>query len=359
MSRISAVELDDVGLHPHQLLEAGVAGAGVVDRDPRAALAQVGDRLLERVVVGHDLVLGDLDHDLVQVAAQGPLHDRGRERRRADVERQVGAEGATERLQRRADRHRLELGAEPAAVRQGEPDVRGAPAACPGSGRAPRSRRGARSRARRRAGRPGDRRVPGRAGASISRPLALGPGRGRALGSKRRVRRLPPRLAQYRAPSASWQRVDASSASAGKVAIPAEQLSSKPRTAIAATSPRARSATSKAASASVPGRISANSSPPTRAAMSSPRIASRSAEPTALRIVVAVGMAVGVVDRLEVVEVEDHQRDRAGELAAALELGPQGLVKAAVVGEPGERVGAGEAEQALVLALDQEQQGRR
>ena len=38
------VELDDVGAHPHQLLEAGVAGAGVVDRDLRAALAQVGER---------------------------------------------------------------------------------------------------------------------------------------------------------------------------------------------------------------------------------------------------------------------------------------------------------------------------
>ena len=39
-----AVELDDVRAHPHQLLEPRVAGAGVVDRDLRAALAQVGDR---------------------------------------------------------------------------------------------------------------------------------------------------------------------------------------------------------------------------------------------------------------------------------------------------------------------------
>ena len=52
--------------------------------------------------------------------------DVGGQRRRADVDRQVGVERAPERLEGGADRGRLELGAEPAAVRLGEPDVGGA-----------------------------------------------------------------------------------------------------------------------------------------------------------------------------------------------------------------------------------------
>ena len=74
------VELDDVGAHPHQLLEPGVAGAGVVDRDQRAALAQVGDRGRERVVVGDELVLGDLDHDPRRGLPASASLDRARRR---------------------------------------------------------------------------------------------------------------------------------------------------------------------------------------------------------------------------------------------------------------------------------------
>ena len=60
-SHEAAVELDDVGLHAHDLLEARVARAGVVDGDPGAAAAQLGEAGLERAVLGRELVLGDLD----------------------------------------------------------------------------------------------------------------------------------------------------------------------------------------------------------------------------------------------------------------------------------------------------------
>ena len=84
-----AVDLDDVRAHPHELLEPGVAGAGVVDGDHRSALAQVGDRGGERLVVGDELVLGDLDDQSLEVAGRVPPDDVGAERRGTDVDRQV------------------------------------------------------------------------------------------------------------------------------------------------------------------------------------------------------------------------------------------------------------------------------
>jgi hypothetical protein len=73
-----AVHLDDVRAQADQLLEAGVAGAGVVERDPRAALAQRGQLELERAVLGERLVLGELDRDALEVERQRAL-DLGRE----------------------------------------------------------------------------------------------------------------------------------------------------------------------------------------------------------------------------------------------------------------------------------------
>ena len=61
------VELDDVRAHPHDLLEAGVAGAGVVDGDPRAALAKGGEGVGEQAVADVDLVLGQLDDHVREV----------------------------------------------------------------------------------------------------------------------------------------------------------------------------------------------------------------------------------------------------------------------------------------------------
>ena len=119
-----AVELDDVGLHPHQLLEPGVAGAGVVDRDLGAALAQVGDRSASESSSGTN----SCSVISITIPSRSPrrarLDDVGSQRRGADVDRQVGAERAAERLERGSDRRRLELGAEAAAVRLGEPDIR-------------------------------------------------------------------------------------------------------------------------------------------------------------------------------------------------------------------------------------------
>ncbi len=59
-----AVELDDVRLHPRQLPQARVAGAGVVHRDASATLTQVLQCVADGLVLGDRLVLGDLDHDL-------------------------------------------------------------------------------------------------------------------------------------------------------------------------------------------------------------------------------------------------------------------------------------------------------
>ena len=59
----------------HQLLEAGMPGAGVVDRDHCAAFTQRGDRLGKRAVVGDELVLGDLDHDPVEHGAERALDE--------------------------------------------------------------------------------------------------------------------------------------------------------------------------------------------------------------------------------------------------------------------------------------------
>ena len=63
----AAVELDQVGVHPHDLLEAGVARAGVVHRYAGAAAAQLGEAVLESAVLGGQLVLGDLDDDVGEV----------------------------------------------------------------------------------------------------------------------------------------------------------------------------------------------------------------------------------------------------------------------------------------------------
>ena len=88
------VQLDDVRAQPHQLLQARVAGSGVVDRDPAAALAELGEHLRQRLVVGNELVLGYLDHDLVEISRQHLVDDWRREGRGADVQSEVGSVGA-------------------------------------------------------------------------------------------------------------------------------------------------------------------------------------------------------------------------------------------------------------------------
>src|SRR3954454_15045190 len=57
---------------------------------------------------------------------------------------------------------------------------------------------------------------------------------------------------------------------------------------------------------------------------------------------VAAGVAVAVVDLLQVVEITEQQRQPAVLAARTLELARQGLVPRAPVGQPGERVLAAE-----------------
>jgi hypothetical protein len=65
---------------------------------------------------------------------------------------------------------------------------------------------------------------------------------------------------------------------------------------------------------------------------------------------VALGVAVGVVDALEVVEVDDHDAERAAGDGGGVDLAPQALLGAAVVEQPCEAVGGGLVAQVLALA---------
>ena len=118
------VELDDVRTHPHDLLQAGVSGAGVVDGDPRPAFPQGGEGVGEQAVAHVDLVLGQLDDHVREVVRKNTEHGVGGERRGADVDRDVGSGRPALACESGADRGRLELGPEPAGVRLREPGRR-------------------------------------------------------------------------------------------------------------------------------------------------------------------------------------------------------------------------------------------
>jgi hypothetical protein len=121
-----AVELDHVGLEAHDALEAGVAGAGVVNRHTGAALAQRREQRGEIGVVLDKLMLGDLDDDVVERAVERGL-DLGRgQRRRADVEGQVGTRRPARAVEREAQRAGLERRPQARAPGLGEPGVGGA-----------------------------------------------------------------------------------------------------------------------------------------------------------------------------------------------------------------------------------------
>jgi len=108
-----AVELDHVGLHPHHLLQTRVAGAGagVVDGDAGAALAQGAQHRLQPVVLKDLLLLGDLDHGAAQVVGQHGVDLRRAQGGRTQVHRQEGAFGPAGFR----DRHPYRLGLEPGA----------------------------------------------------------------------------------------------------------------------------------------------------------------------------------------------------------------------------------------------------
>ena len=110
------VELDHVGAHAHDLLEAGVALARVVDGDARAARPQRVEVALERVHVEHALLLGYLDDDAAEVGGQLLVHLGRGERRRAQVDRQEAALRAAGGGEREPHGVGLERRAEPEAV---------------------------------------------------------------------------------------------------------------------------------------------------------------------------------------------------------------------------------------------------
>ena len=118
-----AVELEDVGLDADELLQPRVAGAGVVDGDPRAARAQRGELDVERVV-GRESS-SSVSSITMSLRSSGSTAATSGETSAAGLTLSVrnvpagrpGTASAT------LDRARLERGAEPAAARLREPHV--------------------------------------------------------------------------------------------------------------------------------------------------------------------------------------------------------------------------------------------
>ena len=98
-----------------------------------------------------------------------------------------------------------------------------------------------------------------------------------------------------------------------------------------ATIRRSFSATDAAASASVSGRTTRNSSPPYRPAMSVARTLAASSCADVAQDAVAGGVAVGVVEALEVIEVQEDDRHRVPVAGGPRQL----LVHAVQDGLPG------------------------
>ena len=346
-----AVDLEDVGRDADQLLEPGVAGARVVERHARAACAQLGQARLERLAGREQLVLGELDHHVREVVGQG-VHRLGPEQRaRADVEREERAGRAAGDGERGAQRQRLELGAEAAAVRLSEPLVRAGAPARRRSARAPRSRRRGRWRARARAGTPaGSRR--GR-GAAAPRPRrarrrARGGRRGwrrsgasaggrrawRRRGRRRRARagRRPPGR-----PPGRWRRRPSTRDGGGRRA---------PRRARRGRARRLRAAGSPVdAGEHEHELLAAEPADGVAVADDGAQLRGRGGER-----LVALRVTVRVVDLLEVVEVEHDDAERAAGGRRGLDLAPQALLRTAVVEQAGEAVRGRLLAQVLALA---------
>ena len=96
-----------------------------------------------------------------------------------------------------------------------------------------------------------------------------------------------------------------------------------------------------AASPSVCGRRMANSSPPTRKDRSTLRKPALDQRAEVGQRLVAEGVALGVVDRLEVVEVDQHQRHRRAIALRGVDLAIELLLEGPMVAEPGQRIGQG------------------
>ena len=74
-----SIELDDLRLQQQDVPQTGEAGTGVVDGDPGSSSKQGLHPVADRTVVGHRLVLGQLEHQararrVVGEAVEHPGH---------------------------------------------------------------------------------------------------------------------------------------------------------------------------------------------------------------------------------------------------------------------------------------------
>ena len=134
------------------------------------------------------------------------------------------------------------------------------------------------------------------------------------------------------------------------------------RTSGRATAAASRSATSVTPRpASTSGQITTNSSPPRRATVSVTRTAAVSRGPRASSTLVARGVAEGVVDRLEAVEVEHEHGDVDALALPAGQRVSEAVERERAVGQPGERVVQRGMARDLLLAValdgDDDQRG--
>ena len=129
----------------------------------------------------------------------------------------------------------------------------------------------------------------------------------------------------------------------GKPATPMEAVTdtSVPGREISAIAARIRSAISSAAAISVSGSRTANSSPPLRPAKSPAPQHAAQRRADAGQDLVAHRVPALVVDLLEVVEVEQEQRERRLGRRGLGERPLQRVGDGALVGQPGQAVGGG------------------
>jgi hypothetical protein len=95
--------------------------------------------------------------------------------------------------------------------------------------------------------------------------------------------------------------------------------------------------------------MTANSSPPMRAVPSADGLAQRIGH--RLDDQIADRMAVGVVDALEVIDVEQQQQRRLAGTRHAIDLAAQARFEAAAVGQTGQRIAARQVAQRIDQAL--------
>jgi hypothetical protein len=63
VGRDRSVELDELRTQAEDVTEARIAGSGIVNGDANSDLSQLSELMVERVVVVHDGVLGDLEDE--------------------------------------------------------------------------------------------------------------------------------------------------------------------------------------------------------------------------------------------------------------------------------------------------------